>query len=89
VSRPDPDELRWGVTLGVGAVVVVTVAGLLEALRRSVADVDAAVDRVWTAGKLVAQNTQAAHQLEGTAARAAALRHQLGSPDGAGKERAS
>ncbi len=88
MTRRDPDEARWAVTLAVGGVVLVTVAGLLEALRRSVVQVDAAVDRVWTAGKLVAQNTQAAHLLDGTAARAAALRHQLGSPNGAGKERA-
>lgn len=88
MTRRDANRTRWLVTLAFGGVTVVAVAGLLETLRRSVEEVDAAVDRVWTAGKLVAQNTQAGHLLQGTTARTAALRHQLGSPNGAGKERA-
>ena len=88
MTRRDPNEVRWRITLAAGAVTVLAVAGLLETLRRSVGQVDAAVDRVWTAGKLVAQDTQTAHLLQVTAARTAALRRQLGSPDGAGKERA-
>jgi hypothetical protein len=88
MRRRDPNELRWRLTLAAGAGTVVAVAALLETLRRSVEQVDAAVDRVWTAGKLVAQDTQTAHLLQVTAARTAALRRQLGSPDGAGRERA-
>jgi hypothetical protein len=81
------DELRWLVTLAGGGVAVLAVAGMLETLRRSVVDVDAAVDRLWTAGKLVAQNTQAGHLLRQTTARTATLRDHLKSANGA-KERA-
>ena len=82
MTRRDPDEVRWLVSLAGGGVVVVAVAGLLEILRRSVRDVDEAVERAWTAGKLVAQNTQSGHLLSGTTARTAALRQQLGTPAG-------
>ncbi|WP_157936798.1 hypothetical protein [Geodermatophilus chilensis] len=87
MTHADPNQVRWLVTLAGGGVAVLAVAGLLETLRRSVADVDAAVDRVWTAGKLVAQNTQAGHLLRETTARTAALHGALGAPDGS-KERA-
>lgn len=63
----------WWTTLAAGLVVAVVVWGLLEWLRRSVNDVDEAVDEVWTAGKRLAQNTQAAHLLETTARRAGEL----------------
>ena len=87
MTHRDADEVRWLVTLAGGGVAVLAVAALLEALRRSVSEVDAAVDRLWTAGKLVAQNTQAGHLLTGTTARTAGLRGQLGTADGT-KERA-
>ena len=63
----------WWATLAAGLVVAVVVWGLLEWLRRSVKDVDEAVDEVWTAGKRLAQNTQAIHLLETTGRRAAEL----------------
>lgn len=63
----------WVATLGAGLVVDVAVWGLLEWLRRTVDDVEEAVDAVWTTGKQVAQNTQAAHVLGGTSAAAAQL----------------
>ncbi|TQN42572.1 hypothetical protein FHU33_1976 [Blastococcus colisei] len=87
MKHRDPNELRWLATLAGGGVAVLAVAGLLETLRRSVVNVDEAVDRVWTAGKLVAQNTQAGHLLRQTTARAATLRDHLESANGA-KERA-
>jgi hypothetical protein len=87
MTHREADELRWLVTLAGGAVAVLAVAGLLETLRRSVSDVDGAVDRVWTAGKLVAQNTQAGHLLRQTTARATTLRDHLESANDA-KERA-
>ncbi len=87
MRRRDPDQVRWLATVVGGGVAVAAVAVLLETLRRSVLRIDAAVDRAWTAGKLVAQNTQTGHLLQGTTARTAALRDQLGMPDG-GKERA-
>lgn len=56
----------WRGTLVAGLGVAVVVTGLLEALRRTVNDVDAAVDRVWAAGQGVARNTQTTHLLTGT-----------------------
>ena len=82
MTRRDATEVRWVVTLAGGGVVLVAVAGLLEALRRSVRQVDAAVGRAWTAGKLVAQDTQTGHLLSGTTDRTAVLRRDLGMPDG-------
>lgn len=78
----DADRTRWLVTLAAGGVVVAVVAGLLEVLRRSVDDVDDAVQRVWTTGKLVAQNTQVAHLLANTRQASDALRVELGVPNG-------
>lgn len=73
MTRRDPATRWWGVTVAAGAVVLAAVAGLLEALRRSTRDVEVAVDRVWTAGKQLAQQTQAAHLLDVTKARTGAL----------------
>jgi hypothetical protein len=77
VTRRGRTEQRWRRTLAGGVVVLAAVGGLLEALRRAVLEVDAAVDRVWTAGKRLAQNTQAAHLLHETKARTATLREEL------------
>ena len=71
-------EQPWRATLTGGVIVLAAVYGLLEVLRRTVQDVEVAVDQVWTAGKQLAQNTQAAHLLSATRARAGALRDQLG-----------
>ena len=66
-SSLDPaDAARWRASLLVGLVVAVVVWGLLEVLRRSARDVERAVEDLWTAGKRLAQNTQAAHLLTGT-----------------------
>lgn len=73
----DRTDRRWRATLAGGAVVLVAVGGLLEALRRAALDVDEAVDGVWSAGKRLAQNTQAAHLLQTTKARTGALRAEL------------
>jgi hypothetical protein len=64
--RPDPDVAAWRASLAGGLVAAVAVWGLLEALRRSVHDVEESVEAVWTAGKRLAQNTQTAHLLNGT-----------------------
>jgi type II secretory pathway component PulF len=56
-------ETAWWVTLGAGLVIALVVWGLLEVLRRTVNEIDAAVDRVWTMGKRVAQNTATTHML--------------------------
>jgi uncharacterized protein HemY len=59
-------ETAWWVSLAVGLVVALVVWFLLEWLRRTVKDVDRAVDEVWIMGKRVAQNTATTHMLVGT-----------------------
>jgi uncharacterized protein HemY len=59
-------ETAWWVSLAVGLVVALVVWFLLEWLRRTVKEVDRAVDDVWTMGKRVAQNTATTHLLLGT-----------------------
>lgn len=71
-------ELAWGLGLAVGLVVAVVVWTLLEVLRRAVRDVDEGVTAIWTAGKLVAQNTQTTHLLLTTKARGGDLLAELG-----------
>jgi uncharacterized protein HemY len=59
-------EATWWVSLAVGLVVALVVWFLLEWLRRTVNEVERAVDDVWTMGKRVAQNTATTHMLLGT-----------------------
>jgi uncharacterized protein HemY len=59
-------ETAWWVSLAVGLVVALVVWFLLEWLRRTVKEVDRAVDDVWIVGKRVAQNTATTHMLVGT-----------------------
>ena len=59
-------ETAWWVSLAVGLVVALVVWFLLEWLRRTVKEVDRAVDDVWVMGKRVAQNTATTHMLVGT-----------------------
>jgi hypothetical protein len=59
-------ETAWWISLAVGLVVALVVWFLLEWLRRTVIEVDRAVDDVWTMGKRVAQNTATTHMLGGT-----------------------
>jgi hypothetical protein len=66
VALSSAAETAWWITLGVGLVVALVVWGLLEALRRTVNEIDEAVDRVWTMGKRVAQNTATTHMLGST-----------------------
>jgi hypothetical protein len=67
------NQTAWWITLAVGLVIALVVWGLLEALRRTVNEVERAVDDVWTMGKRLAQNTQTSHLLETTKARGADL----------------
>lgn len=73
MRREDRNARAWAATLGAGLVVEIAVWGLLEWLRRTVDGVEEAVGGVWTTGKQVAQNTQAAHVLGDTSAAAARL----------------
>ena len=59
-------QTAWWVSLALGLVVALVVWFLLEWLRRTVNEVDRAVDDVWTMGKRVAQNTGTTHMLLGT-----------------------
>jgi len=71
-------ELAWGLGIAIGLVVAVVVWTLLEMLRRTVNDVEAGATAIWTAGKLVAQNTQTTHLLQTTKARGGDLLAELG-----------
>ena len=71
------NQTLWWVTLAVGLVVALVVWGLLEALRRTVLEVERAVDDVWTMGKRVAQNTATSHLLATTAERGGELLEEL------------
>ena len=72
------NQTLWWVTLGVGLVVALVVWGLLEMLRRSVLEVERAVDDVWTMGKRLAQNTATTHTLSTTKERGVELLEELG-----------
>jgi type II secretory pathway component PulF len=81
------NQAVWWVSLGVGLVVALVVWGLLEALRRTVNEVDRAVSDVWTMGKRVAQNTATSHTLGTTVERGGELLEELErhrSPGGGG-----
>jgi len=71
-------ERAWTIGLAVGFVVAVVVWYLLEWLRRTVELVDEGATAIWTAGKLVAQNTQTTHLLQTTKARGGDLLAELG-----------
>ena len=71
-------ELAWGLGLVIGLVIAVVVWTLLEVLRRTVRDVNEGATAIWTAGKLVAQNTQTTHLLQTTKARGGDLLAELG-----------
>jgi hypothetical protein len=71
------NQTLWWVTLALGLVVALVVWGLLEALRRTVLEVERAVDDVWTMGKRVAQNTATSHLLATTKERGGELLEEL------------
>lgn len=67
------NQAAWWITLAVGLIVALVVWGLLEVLRRTVNEIQAGVDELWTMGKRVAQNTQTSHLLGTTIARGTEL----------------
>ena len=71
------NEGLWWLTLGIGLVVALVVWGLLERLRRSVVQTEKSVDRVWTMGKRVAQNTSTTYLLSTTKERGGDLLDEL------------
>jgi len=66
VALSSASETAWWASLAVGLVVALVVWALLEALRRTVKEVDRAVGDLWTMGKRLAQNTATTHMLRGT-----------------------
>jgi uncharacterized protein HemY len=67
------NQTAWVVTLVVGLVVALVVWGLLEALRRTVAQLERDVSELWDSGQRVARNTQTTHLLGATSAAAGEL----------------
>jgi uncharacterized membrane protein len=67
------NQTAWWITLGIGLVVALVVWALLEALRRTVNQVEEGVDTLWLTGQKVAQNTQTTHLLGTTVARGTEL----------------
>ncbi len=67
------NQTAWWITLAVGLVVALVVWGLLEALRRTVNQIDAGVSELWEMGQRVARNTQTSHLLGATVARGTEL----------------
>lgn len=67
------NQTAWWITLAVGLVVALVVWGLLEALRRTVNQIDEGVSELWDSGKRVAQNTQTSYLLGATVARGTEL----------------
>lgn len=49
--------LYWWISLAIGGAVVLVVALLLNALARTAEQIDAGAAEIWTAGKLIANNT--------------------------------
>ena len=76
LALSDNEALWWG-TLGAGLIVAIVVWLLLEYLRRTVGKVEPAVDRVWTMGKRVAQNTSTTYLLQTTKERGGDLLEEL------------
>ncbi len=83
------NQTLWWITLAAGLVVALVVWALLEVLRRTVREVDRSVAELWTMGKRLAQNTQAAHILQTTQARGGdllgELEHHRGPAGGGGR----
>ena len=71
------NETAWWATLAVGLVVAGVVWFLLELVRRTVKQVERAVEDVWTMGKRLAQNTSTTHLLATTKERGAELAEEL------------
>ena len=70
-------ETAWWLAIGVGLVVLLVVAALLETLRRTVHDVRRGVDDVLSIGGRLAQNTWTVQLLGTTRERAALLVEEL------------
>lgn len=74
----------WGVSLLLGAAVLVVVAVLLELIRRAALRIEGAVADIWTAGQGVANNTIHIALLHRTNVTAARILDAVGGVLGAG-----
>lgn len=77
VALSDGVVVAWWVALAALLVVALVVWVLLEALRRTVLQVEEGVTAVWTMGKRVAQNTQTTHLFGTTKERGVELLDEL------------
>lgn len=71
------NQIAWSITLVVGLVVVVVVALLLEALRKTVLEVEEAASDAWEAGRRVENNTITSYLLKATRERGGELVQEL------------
>jgi hypothetical protein len=71
------NQTAWSLSLAVGLVVALVVWALLEALKRTVLEVERAVGDVWTMGERLAQNTSTTYLLEATRKRGVELLGEL------------
>ena len=78
LALSDGVVLAWWLSLAAGLVIALVVWALLEALRRTVRQIDEGATAVWTMGKRVAQNTATTHTLLTTKARGVDLLEELG-----------
>jgi len=53
----DAVTIIWGISLVIGLVVIGVVAFLLSLIKKAAADIDVAAGKIWTQGKLTANNT--------------------------------
>ena len=68
VALSASEKTAWGITLGLGLIVLLAVIVLLTFLLRFVQDIDRGVMGVWETAKRVAANTATTWQLNQTAA---------------------
>ena len=71
------NQTAWWITLAIGLVVALVVWGLLEALRRTVRQIEEDVSDLWSMGQRVARNTQTSHLLGATVARGTELAEEV------------
>lgn len=87
LALSDTERLMWYVALGVGAVVVIVVIGLLSLLLSIVGEIDEGVEGVWRAAKQLAANTATSWQLQETASTLEEIAREAGKHDSMLRER--
>lgn len=57
IQHMDAITIVWGISLIIGLVVIGVVAFLLSLIKNTAAEIDVAASKIWTQGKLTANNT--------------------------------